>query len=65
MEGQRSLGQRCAANSFITLQGVRHNLGSNEKHEYFTDYLPSLASQEFPFYKSVVCAPALEVASLF
>lgn len=50
-------GWRCAANSFITMQGVRHNLQSNEKYEYFTEYIPSLASQEYPFYESVVYAP--------
>lgn len=50
-------GWRCAANSFITIQGVRHNLWSNEKREYFTEYIPSLASQEYPFYESVVYAP--------
>lgn len=46
-------GWRCAANSFITMQGVRHNLRSNEKYEYFTEYIPSLASQGYLFYESV------------
>lgn len=66
MEGQNSLWQRCSANHFLTLQGVRYNLWSNEKCEYFTDYLPSVAFQEFPLYKSVVYTPlGVEVGSLF
>ena len=56
MEGWNSFWQTCTESSFITSQSIRHNLQSNEECEYFTDRLLCVASQEDPFYKSVVYA---------
>lgn len=54
MEGWNSFCQTCTEHSLLTSQSVRHNLQRNEKYGYFTDHLPCIASQEDPFYKSVV-----------